>query len=259
MPTVSYTVDNAGVASIVLDRPHKRNAIDQVLAEELRTALLRFADDDDARAAVLSGTGAGFSSGGDITMFPDLDSTSGLEFVRGLGESIHQSIAHSRKPIIAAVHGFCYAGGFEIALACQMIYASAETMFAMKEVRLGLIPGWGGTVRLARTTSPGFANDLLLTGRSINATEAMSAGIIARVFDTPELCLQVALASARGIAAAPTLATESALAVVRAAQLSGDDAFSLEQSSVAMLFGNDETQAKIKKTLDRGIGQLEQP
>jgi enoyl-CoA hydratase/carnithine racemase len=252
---VTYTLGDDGVVSLVLTRPNKRNAIDLPMAEELRTALLRLADDDAARAAVLSGEGTGFSAGGDITMFPNLDSTSGLEFVRGLGESIHQSLARSRKPIIAATHGFCYAGGFEIALACHMIFASAETLFAMKEVRLGLIPGWGGTVRLARTTSVGMANDLLLTGRSIDAAEAKSVGIVARVYATPEECVAEARAAAKLIAASPALATESVLSVVRAAQNGGDDAFSLEQSSVAMLFGHDETQEKIKNTLDNGIGK----
>lgn len=253
MPRVIYHM-NAGVASILLSRPDKRNAIDLEMAGELAEALQRFSDDPDARAAVLHGDGPGFSSGGDITMFPDLDSESGLEFVRGLGERIHQSLARSRKPIIAAVHGFCMAGGFEIALACQMIFASAETEFAMREVRLGLIPGWGGTVRLARTTSPGLANDLLLTARSIDAVEAHAAGIVARVFDDPEACLAAAMDAALSIATAPALATESVLTVVRAARASGDDAFSLEQSSVAMLFGSAATQERVAQALTRGVG-----
>jgi enoyl-CoA hydratase/carnithine racemase len=251
---VGYQTED-GVALITLNRPEKRNAINLPLAEALRDAIERFASDDAARVAVLWGTGKGFCSGGDITMFPHLDTHGGLEFVRGIGERIHQSIARSRKPILVAVHGFCFAGGFEIALACHVIYASQETEFAMKETRLGLIPGWGGTVRLARATSPGFASDLLLTGRSIDADEAKAAGIVARVLGDEAACKQAALESARKIARIPRLAAENAISVVRASRGYTDDAFSLEQASVAMLFGSEETQKKISETLEIGIGR----
>jgi enoyl-CoA hydratase len=251
---VGYRTDGH-VARITLNRPDKRNAINQPLAEALAAALDRFALDDSARVAVLSGAGKGFCAGGDITMFPALDAENGLEFVRGLGQRIHQSIARSRKPILAAVHGFCLAGGFEIALACHVIYASEETRFAMREIGLGLIPGWGGTVRLARASSSGFAMDLLLTGRTVEAPEAKAAGIVARVFDDEAACRQGALDSARRIAEAPRLAVESAISVVRAAGDHADDAFSLEQASTAMLFGNRETQQRISDTLQRGIGR----
>ncbi|MES2172078.1 MAG: enoyl-CoA hydratase/isomerase family protein [Actinomycetota bacterium] len=253
---MSLQVDG-GVASITLTRPEKRNAIDLELANELTAALETFHRDPATSVAVLSGEGSGFCSGGDITMFPDLDSASGLEFVRGLGERLHQSIARSRKPVIAAVHGFCLAGGFELALACHMIFASAETQFAMKEARLGLIPGWGGTVRLARTVSPGLANDLLLTGRTILAPEARQAGIVSRVFDDPESCHAAALDAARRIAGAPDMTAESVLDVVRASRASGDDAFKLEQSLVAMLFGSPQTQSRISDVLYGGIGSAE--
>jgi enoyl-CoA hydratase/carnithine racemase len=251
---VDYRTEE-GIALITLNRPDKRNAINLPFAESLAAALDRLASDDSARAAVLSGTGKGFCSGGDITMFPALDTQGGLDFVRGIGERIHQSIARSRKPILAAVHGFCLAGGFEIALACHVIYASEETRFAMREIRLGLIPGWGGTVRLARATSPGFAMDLLLTGRTIDAKEAKATGIVARVFADESDCKRAAMDAAKTIAGAPRLATESVISVVRAAQNLTDDAFSLEQASVAMLFGSDETQQKITETLRTGIGR----
>jgi enoyl-CoA hydratase/carnithine racemase len=136
-----------------------------------------------------------------------------------------------------------------------VIYASKETKFAMREIRLGLIPGWGGTVRLARTTSPGFATDLLLTGRSVDAAEAKAEGIVARVFDDEAACKQAALESAKRIAQAPRLAAESAISVVRAAVNHTDDAFSLEQASAAMLFGSGETQQRIGETLQTGIGR----
>jgi enoyl-CoA hydratase/carnithine racemase len=251
---VQYRTDDH-VAHITLNRPDKRNAINRPLAEALAAAVDRFASDDAARVAVLSGTGRGFCAGGDITMFPALDAESGLEFVRGLGQRIHQSVARSRKPILAAVHGFCLAGGFEIALACHVIYASKECRFAMREIGLGLIPGWGGTVRLARTSSSGFAMDLLLTGRTVEAAEAKAAGVVARIFDDEDACKQAAMDSAKRIAQAPPLAVESAISVVRAASDQSEDAFSLEQVSTAMLFGNRETQQRISETLQRGIGR----
>lgn len=254
MTRISYEAFSDGVVSIRLTRPEKRNAIDLPLADELIEALQRFAKDESARAAVLSGEGDGFCAGGDITMFPNLNTEAGLEFVKGIGARIQDALAKSRKPIIAAVHGFCLAGGFELALACHMIYASRDTRFAMREVRLGLIPGWGGTVRLARATSPGIAQELLLTGRSIDAAEARDIGVVVRVLDNRDACLAAARETAAAAAAAPALAIESVLAVVRAAHGDAEDAFSLEQSYVAMLFGNEATQARIQSTLNRGVG-----
>lgn len=251
---VKYHKDG-DIAWIKFNRPEKRNAINMDVANQLRDALERFRTDDEVKAGILAGEGKGFCAGGDISMFPNIDTLSGLHFVRHLGEQIYKSFSRMRKPLIAAVHGSCIAGGFELALGCHFIYASREAVFGMEEVKLGLLPGWGGTVRLARAVPSRLALELLLTGRRFDAPEGHDIGLVTRLFEDQEECFKEAENAARAIAGMPQLAVEGIMDVVRQARDESDAAFSVEQLSVAVLFGTEETQQAIGKVLSRGVGK----
>lgn len=253
MSLVAYEVRD-GVADLRLRRPEKRNAINLDLAADLSTALARFAADGTARAAVLHGEGPSFCAGGDISMFPALDGESGLRFVRDVGEPISKALQRLRKPVIAAVHRYCIAGGLELALACHFVYASADAVFGMEEINLGLIPGWGGTVRLSRIRER-LALEMLLTGRRLSAEEALSVGLINRVLGDAEQCLTEAHAIAASIAGKSPLAVEAAMDIVRVAQDDIESAFSLEQAMTALLFGSAGACDAIDEALGRGIGK----
>lgn len=250
---VKYEQDGE-IAWIKLNRPEKRNAINMQFAHELRDALERFRTDEGVRSGILAGEGKGFCAGGDITMFPALDALSGLQFVRQFGEQIYKSFNRMRKPLIAAVHGACIAGGFELALGCHFIYASRDSVFGMEEVRLGLLPGWGGTVRLARAVPSRLALELLLTAKRFDAEEAHDMGLVTRLFDDPEQCFDEAEKAARAIAEMPRLAVECIMDVVRQARDESDSAFSVEQLSAAVLLGSEDTHQAIGRVLARGIG-----
>jgi enoyl-CoA hydratase/carnithine racemase len=251
---VRYEVAD-GVAEIVLCRPERRNAIDLALAGALRDVLARFATDAEARAAVLRGDGAGFCSGGDVSLFPELVGDGAAGFIRELGPSIHEAIACSAKPVVAAVHGFCVAGGFELALACQFVYASRDAVFGMEEVKLGLLPGWGGTVRLATAVPPRLATELLLTGRRLPAEEARDCGAVNRVLDSPQECLSAARETARRMAGMPAHAVARILAVVRAAAAPAPAAMEVEREAAVALMRDDRTQERIAAVLSRGVGR----
>lgn len=251
---VTYEASD-GIAWIRFNRPEKRNAINMQVAHELRDALERFRTDDDVRAGILAGEGKGFCSGGDITMFPSIDTVSGLQFVRHLGEQIYKNFDRMRKPLIAAVHGSCIAGGFEVALGCHFIYASREAKFGMEEVRLGLLPGWGGTVRLTRAIPSRLALELLLTAKRFDAEEAHRIGVVNRLFADRDECFAEAEATARLIASMPQLAVECIIDVVKQARGDNEAAFSVEQLSTAVLFGTEHTQNAIAAILEKGVGR----
>jgi enoyl-CoA hydratase/carnithine racemase len=178
-----------GVAELALHHP-PANEIGTVLLEELE----RFAEalpllESQASAHIIySKPQAGFSAGADLLelhlRLEHTDNTSALKGVRGFLERIHavlNRLDNSSLTTIAAVHGVCFGGGFELALACDLIIADKMARFCFPELRLGLIPGFGGIPRLKRDAGNALVRDLLLTGRSINAAKALASGIVSQV------------------------------------------------------------------------------
>jgi enoyl-CoA hydratase len=250
-------VPNEGVVWIYLNRPDKRNAINQETAEQLKGALARFSNDAEARVAVLAGRGAGFCAGGDVAMFPSLaDPAVASEFITETGESIQALFRDSRKPILGALHGYVIAGGFELALACHFTYASAETTFGMQEVRLGLLPGWGGTVRLAQRAGSARALELLLTADRIDADQARAFGVVNRVLPSRDDCFESIHQVARTIASMPPEAVERLIDVVKVATADPDSAHQVEQAAAVHLFQTDAAQQAIEATIRGGVGRV---
>ena len=159
------------------------NALDRPTLEELRDRLLELRDDTEARVVVLIGAGEkAFVAGADIKYMSGLGVDEAKEW-GGLGHACGQLLETMSKPTIAAINGFALGGGCELALACDLRYASSAAKLGQPEINLGIIPGWGGTQRLARVCGLGVAKDLILTGRVVDAEEALRIGLVNGVHD----------------------------------------------------------------------------
>ncbi|MEX2583398.1 MAG: enoyl-CoA hydratase-related protein [Gemmatimonadota bacterium] len=177
-----------GIALVTIDRPDKLNALDRKTLEELSRAVRRVRDDGDVRAAIITGSGEkAFVAGADISEIAGLsDSLDAIEFSRS-GQAVFSEIEASRKPIVAAVNGFALGGGCELALACHLRIASRNARFGQPEVKLGIIPAYGGTLRLPRIVGKGRALEIILSGEMISADEAYRIGLVNRVVEPEAL------------------------------------------------------------------------
>jgi enoyl-CoA hydratase len=185
------------IAVVTINRPDKLNALNAQCKQELREAFTHLKTSPDADVVIVTGAGEkAFVAGTDIGELAALDAVSGKEFAAG-GQAVFDLVQHLGKPVIAAVNGYALGGGCELALACHIRIAAANARFGQPEVGLGIIPGYGGTQRLARVVGPGRAAEMILTGNAIDAQEALRIGLVNRVVPRAEL-----LAEARAMAAA---------------------------------------------------------
>ncbi len=206
-PTVGPLGPVDGVALVTLDRPEALNALSFGLLAELVAALRALDADADVRAIVLTGAGErAFAAGADIKEMADATPES---LADGGGFAPWDELRSIRKPIVAAVRGFALGGGCELAMACDLIVAGDDAQFGQPEIRIGVMPGAGGTQRLTRAIGKARAMELILTGRSIDAREAERLGLVTRVVPA-EATLESALALAAEIAAMPPLAVAAA-------------------------------------------------
>jgi enoyl-CoA hydratase len=210
---VEISVDGDGVGLLRLDRPDARNALSADMREEIATALERFDSDEKVRCAVIAGSDKFFAAGADIKAMAErpLDAApdpAGMRF--------WERLTAVEIPTIAAVSGYALGGGCELALACDMIVASEKARFGQPEIMLGIIPGGGGTQRLARTIGKQRAMEYVLTGRPFDAPTALEWGLVNRL--APEdRWLEAALELARDVAARAPLASSLAKRAVLAA------------------------------------------
>lgn len=209
---------SGAVATITLNRPRQRNAVNRETANELRRAVERLEADPDIRVGILTGAGKAFCAGMDLEAFLNGE---GDDILFGDNRFAGFVDADRRKPVIAAVDGPALAGGFEIALACDMIVASKTAIFGVPEVKVGLFPVAGGAFRLARKIPVSKAMELCLTGDSISAEEADRLGLVNKLVVDGE-ALETAMELAKKIAANAPLAVTSAYQVCKAQALSGE-------------------------------------
>ncbi len=230
-----------GVAWLTLNRPGAINAINDAVRQQVPAVLQRLEADPAVRVIVLRGAGErGFCAGADLKERPAIDNPLDPR-VLGARTTWIEAFDRVAKPTIAAIHGFCLGGGLELALACDLRIASSDAVFALPETGLGLIPGGGGTQRLARITGLGAAMHLLLTGEQIGAPEALRIGLVSRLAADPAALAIEAAALAGRIAARPPLATrfvkEAARLGVEVDLASG---LRLERALFTMLLSGDE-------------------
>jgi enoyl-CoA hydratase len=205
------------------------NALDLETLTALRDRLGELAKDVDVHVVVLTGAGdRAFIAGADIKYMSGLD----VDEAKAWGDLGHEAgrlLENMRQPTIAAINGFALGGGCELALACDLRYASSSAKLGQPEINLGIIPGWGGTQRLARTTTLGFAKELILTGRTVGAEEAERHGLVNAVYEPDDLMPEV-MKVAINLAIKSPLALEAAKQAVNRA-LAGDHADNLARES----------------------------
>jgi enoyl-CoA hydratase len=200
---------------IVVNRPDKLNTLNRTVLAELADALADARVAADVGAVVITGAGdRAFVAGADIAEFAGMDRSAAFELSRR-GQAVFDAIESSDKPVLAAVNGFALGGGCELAMACHLRVASSQARFGQPEVRLGLIPGYGGTQRLPRLVGRGRALELLLTGAMIDAATALSWGLVNRVVE-PDHLQEVTQKLAEDILVVSPLAVARCLDAVRA-------------------------------------------
>jgi enoyl-CoA hydratase/carnithine racemase len=239
-----------GIARITLNRPEKLNAINEDVLSGLRAAIARLGPDASAGAAVLHGRGRAFSAGGDITAMSGMDDT---RFAR----TIHQYMEMAKdfracsKPIVAAIHGYALAGGFELACLCDIRIAAEGTLFGLPDTPLGLSPTSGMTYLLPRIVGLGRALDLTLSAQNIDAAEAHRIGFVTRVVE-PEQLLDEATQLARKIAGYPRVGVAHAKSEFYGALDSRfEEATAAEHAGEVACFRDPETRAQFKKFVER--------
>ena len=219
------------VAVVTVDRPEAMNALDVETLGELRDRLTDLRKDDTVHVVVLTGAGdRAFGAGADIKYMSGLTVGQAKEWAE-LGHQVGQLLEIAPKVSVAAINGFALGGGCELALACDLRYAASTAKLGQPEVNLGIFPGWGGTQRLARVCGLGVAKDLILTGRVVDAKEALTIGLVNDVFDAAEL-MQTTLKIAQLIASKGPLALAEAKAAINHA-LQGDYVANLEAEAQA--------------------------
>ncbi|CAD7051905.1 enoyl-CoA hydratase [Pseudorhizobium endolithicum] len=227
------TETRGNVGLITLNRPKALNALNSTVMRELSEALKAFDSDPSIGAVVLAGSEKAFAAGADIKEMQAVDFVDAFvgDFLGGW-----EAVAATRKPIVAAVSGYALGGGCELAMMCDFIIASETAKFGQPEITLGVIPGMGGSQRLARAVGKAKAMDLVLTGRMMDAAEAERAGLVARIV-APERLLDEALEAAAKIASFPRAAVLMAKeAVNRADEVTLAEGLRLERRLFQSLF-----------------------
>ena len=235
------------VATVTLNRPDKYNAIDRVMAAELLDAFRRLRDEKGVGVVVLAGAGRAFCVGGDLSIFPSLaaDHAAALDWLAHDGYGIGKAIELCEKIAIAKVHGHCLAGGLELALMCDLVYASEEAKFGAPEINMGILPGWGGTVRIARAMPVHRAREVIYSGRrDYTAREFYEMGLLTRVFDAPVFEARFDEAVARVAAKNPSALRMAKEVLTRSQETpSLDAALALERAAIQWLNHAPEIQA----------------
>lgn len=185
--TIIYEVQGA-VCTITLNRPDKYNAINREMAQELLDAFRRVRDENGVGIVVLTGAGKAFCTGGDLSVFPSLaEHQNSLNWLAHDGYDIGKAVELCEKVVMAKVTGHCLAGGLELALMCDLIYARESAKFGTTEINMGILPGWGGTVRIARAMPIYRAREIIYSGRKdYMARDMYEMGFLTRVFKDDE-------------------------------------------------------------------------
>lgn len=243
--TPQYAQD---VALIELNRPKELNALNRQLMLEIRDALRALDEDNSVRVVILTGGERVFAAGADIKQMADATAISMLNIDQF---STWDQIKKNKKPIIAAVSGFALGGGCELAMTCDMIIASETAQFGQPEINIGTMPGAGGTQRLTRAVGKGLAMEMVLTGRFINAEEAMRAGLVNKIVPVEVLLaetLKIAKLIAEKSPIAVRLAKES---VNKAFETTLDEGLQYERKNFYLTFASEDQKEGMKAFVEK--------
>lgn len=227
------------IAILTINRPDSLNALNPELLTELSIAVAELELSDEVAVVILTGAGKAFVAGADIRAMQEMGPLEARAFAE-VGAGLGRTIEESGKPYIAAVNGFALGGGCELALACDFIYASTKAKLGQPEVKLGVIPGFGGTQRLSRRVGVAKAKELCFTGDMIGADEALRIGLV-DLLTSPEALMDTARATAAKIAANGPLAVSEAKRVIHEGQsMTLEHGNLMEQLAFANLFASED-------------------
>jgi len=244
---VLQTVDN-GVALVTLNRPQVLNALSQPLMEQLAATVEGCDRDAAVRCMVLWGGPRVFAAGADVREMADATTA---DVVKSYRFEQWMRIRRVAKPIVAAVSGYALGGGCELAMLCDIIVASETAQFGQPEIRLGLIPGAGGTQRLTRAVGKSRAMEMVLTGRPLTAQEAHAAGLVSRIVP-PEMCLDEAMRVAGEIARQAPIAVRLAKeAVLQAYETPLEAGLAFERRLFHALFSTEDKREGVRAFLEK--------
>lgn len=241
----------SGIAYVTINRPDKLNALNAQAKQELLQVFEHIKHDPDIHVVILTGAGEkSFVAGTDIGELTELNTDTGKLFAMG-GQEVFDRIENLGKPVLAAVNGYALGGGCELALACHIRIASENAKFGQPEVNLGIIPGYGGTQRLARLIGKGRAMEMILTGDQIDAHEALRIGLVNKVVPLSEL-MKTAEAIAQKIVSKGQVAIRLALKAVNMTDETNlTDGLALEASLFGVCCGSEDFKEGTKAFLEK--------
>ena len=239
------------VCIIRIDREEALNAMNPTVLHELYDNIDSLINDKNIGTIIITGSGdKAFIAGADIKLMEKLDKKGGKEF-GALGQKVTNLIEKSLKPVIAAINGFALGGGCEIALACHLRFASKNAKFGQPEVKLGLIPGWGGTQRLPKIVGKGNAIELIIGGHIIDSNEALRIGLVNKVFEQNKL-LDESISFAKIIGAnGPFAVSQSLKCINDSSNYSLIEGLKKEVEQFSDLFGSQETNEGLKAFVEK--------
>src|SRR6202047_1898796 len=239
------------IAYITFNRPKVLNALNRKTVEELRDALLNARDDSSVRVLILTGAGEkSFVAGADISELAQRTPVDGKDFSL-FGQSVFHLLETLGKPSICAINGFALGGGCELALSCTIRLASKTAKLGQPEVKLGIIPGYGGTQRLARLCGKGVAQELCLTGEMITAEEAECIGLVNRIYEPAELLPAAEALAKKIIANAPVAVKYTMEAIERGIEMPQEEGLFLEASLFGLSCATEDMREGTKAFLEK--------
>lgn len=248
----NVAVEREGHLAVVhVNRPSKLNALDDLTIAELSAAVTALDDDDEVGAIIVTGAGEkAFVAGADIQVLAKQGVLDGKENAQR-GQALTLRMESCRKPVIAAINGFALGGGLELALACDVRFASDNAKVGLPEVSLGIIPGYGGTQRLPRLVGSGVALQMILQGDPIDAQEALRIGLVNGVFEQASLLGEVKKIASRMVSRGPQALALAKQAVRRGAHLSLQDGLDLEADLFGIISSTDEMKEGMTAFLEK--------
>jgi enoyl-CoA hydratase len=245
-----------GIAFITVNRPKVLNALNRKTVEELGEALRDARDDASVRVLILTGAGEkSFVAGADISELALQTPVNGKEFSL-FGQGVMHLLETMGKPSIAAINGFALGGGCELALSCTIRIASKTAKLGQPEVKLGLVPGYGGTQRLARLCGKGMAHELCLTGEMITAEEALRIGLVNHIYEPAELLSAAEALAKRIIANAPIAVKFTMEAIERGMEMPLEEGLFLEASLFGLACATEDMREGTKAFLEKRQAQF---
>ncbi len=244
------------ICTVKVNRPKALNALNPQVLEDLVQVFAKINDDEQVGAVLLTGEGEkAFVAGADIAAMKEMNALDARRFCE-LGHRAMSAVENCRKPVVAAVHGFCLGGGMELALSCDFIYASENAKLGLPEVNLGLFPGFGGTQRLARLVGRARAKELVFTARMISADEAWQMGIVNRVL-TPDVLMEEVSKTLREILSKGPVAVELAKRVInQGTDLDLNSGLTLEASAFPLIFATEDRIEGVTAFLEKRKAQF---